>query len=71
MGSTAYEREMSTLPMLLWSMALLYLFSDPVTDSSNIAKCDSFTLEKSGHVYSQVCPIAATFLYGDKFELPT
>jgi len=26
MGSTAYEREMSTPPMLLQSMALLYLY---------------------------------------------
>ena len=25
-GSTAYEREMSTPPTLLWSMALLYLY---------------------------------------------
>jgi len=24
MGSTTYERELSTLPMLLWSMALVY-----------------------------------------------
>jgi len=27
MGSMAYEREMSTLPTLLQSMALLYLFT--------------------------------------------
>ena len=26
MGSTAYEREMSTPTMLFWSMALLYLY---------------------------------------------
>ena len=35
-GSTAYEREMSTPPMLLRSMALLYLYLLPLDDSATV-----------------------------------